>query len=232
MLVSGIKPHCRHLRTLSLSHLANLTPEGFSTLFDLWPLNSGLTHLSVHRCTSLSSSSLRSLLAHSAHSLETLDLHSVDEIEQEDLFQLARDAKHIVELDVSFVRATDNFVVKAFMDGMSDLTTLFVHGNNRITDDCPQKVRTRTRALAGADADFATAEGPLDPRTRGLQARRALRLWHVFLAWFRCKHLLDIIFVLRPSVRKLDEGVVGALLRGSLDHAAAASSTDAAQGGR
>lgn len=141
VLVSGIKPHCKHLRSLSLAYLAHLTPEGFSTLFDLWPLNSGLARLSLHRCTSLSSSSLRSLLAHSAHSLQQLDLHSVDEIEQEDLFQLARDARAVTELDVSFVRAVDNFVIKALMDGMPALSTLFVHGNNRVTDDCPQKVR-------------------------------------------------------------------------------------------
>ncbi|KAL8278410.1 hypothetical protein RQP46_009100 [Phenoliferia psychrophenolica] len=141
VLVSGIKPHCKHLRSLSLAHLAHITPEGFSTLFDLWPLNSGLTHLSVHRCTSLSSSSLRSLLAHSAHSLQRLDLHSVDEIEQVDLFQLAKEATGIVELDVSFVRAVDNFVVKAMQDGMPVLATLFCHGNNRVTQDCPQKVR-------------------------------------------------------------------------------------------
>ncbi|KAK4698450.1 DNA repair protein RAD7, partial [Phenoliferia sp. Uapishka_3] len=147
VLVLGIKPHCRHLRSLSLSHLADLTPEGFSTLFDLWPLNSGLSHLSIHRCTSLTSSSLRSLLAHSAHSLESLNLHSVDEIEQDDLFQLAKDTKGLVTLDVSFVRAVDNFVVKAFQDGLPHLTTLFCHGNNRVTDDCPQKRGLSIRGL-------------------------------------------------------------------------------------
>lgn len=136
----GIKPHCAHLRSLSLSHLSLITPEGFSTLFDLWPLNSGLHHLSVRRCTALSSSSLRSVLAHSAHSLQLLNLHSVDEIEQDDLFQLAKDATGVRTLDVSFVRAVDNFVVKAMLDGMDALETLFCHGNNRITDDCPQRV--------------------------------------------------------------------------------------------
>ncbi|KAM0755008.1 RNI-like protein [Meredithblackwellia eburnea MCA 4105] len=147
VLVQGIKPHCGRLRLLSLSHLENISPEAFSTLFDLWPLNSGLQTLNLRRCLSLTGSSLRSLLAHSGHSLLNLNVNSVDEIEQNDLFQLAKEGVMLETLDVSFVRAVDNFVVKAMLDGMPMLKVLFCHGNNRVTDDCPQKRGVSIRGL-------------------------------------------------------------------------------------
>lgn len=81
------------------------------------------------------------MLEHSGHSLRFVDLHSVDEIEDRVFYAIAEKCDQVEHLDVSFVRSIDNFVVKAFLDKMTALKILFVHGDNRVTDDCPQKVR-------------------------------------------------------------------------------------------
>lgn len=102
----------------------------------------GLTLLNLHRLTSLQPSALSALLAHSAHSLEYLNLHSCDDLDADALVDmLAARARKVQILDVSFVRAVDNFVVRELLDRCEALRVLFLHGNNRVTSDVPRKVR-------------------------------------------------------------------------------------------
>lgn len=108
----------------------------------------GLTLLNLHRITTLHPSALNSLLAHSGPSLAHLNLHSCDELDGEALARLAREAKNLEVLDLSFVRAVDNFVVQDVLERMDKLRVLFLHGNNRVTSDVPRKVRS-TLSLAG-----------------------------------------------------------------------------------
>lgn len=101
----------------------------------------GLTLLNLHRLTSVNPSTLSSTMAHSSHSLEYLNLHSCDELDSNALIDtLAQKADKVRVLDVSFVRAVDNFVVQKLLDGCDKLRVLFLHGNNRVTSDVPRKV--------------------------------------------------------------------------------------------
>lgn len=120
--------------------LDQIQSTGLQSLFTDW-VNPGLTHLILHRVLELENDAILAVAAHSGPTLEVLDLHSVDEVDEQALMQLATSCPRLKELDLSFVRATDNFVVKACLDNMPELKKLFVHGNNRVTMDCPQKVR-------------------------------------------------------------------------------------------
>lgn len=140
VLIEGIKIHCPHLRSLSLRQLSEIQSTGFQSLFTDW-INTGLTHLDIHRCLKLEDEALEALVTHSGHSLRKLDMHSVDEVTDVMLAKMAEGCGAMEELDVSFVRAVDDFVVKAFLDKMEVLKVLFVWGNNRVSDACPQRVR-------------------------------------------------------------------------------------------
>lgn len=146
VLTEGIKIHCPRLRSLSLHSLAKLESTGVQDLFTSW-VNVGLTHLSLHRCTKIENEAISALVNHSGHSLRSLNLHSVDELEDHVLKDLARSAPLMEELDVSFIRAVDDFVVKDILEGMHVLKKLFVHGNNRVSQNCPGRRGVAIRGL-------------------------------------------------------------------------------------
>ncbi|GAA5846980.1 hypothetical protein JCM9279_006978 [Rhodotorula babjevae] len=113
----------------------------------------GLHTLNLHRLGSLSPLALRALLAHSGRTLRHLSLHSCDELDAPLLTDaLARGgaAPDLEVLDLSFVRATDNFVVQALLEGCERLRILFLHGNNRVTADVPRKAGVQLRGLENA----------------------------------------------------------------------------------
>ena len=146
VLVEAVKVHCPRLRRLSLDGLHLLQSTGVEDLFTGW-VNTGLTHLNLKRCLQVEDDALDKVVEHSGHSLRVLDLHSVDELGDDALKRLANGAPRLEWLDLSFVRAADDSVVKELLDKADGLRLLFVHGANRVTDRCPHKVSSR--AVAG-----------------------------------------------------------------------------------
>ncbi|GAA5945125.1 hypothetical protein JCM3775_000916, partial [Rhodotorula graminis] len=111
----------------------------------------GLHTLNLHRLGSLSPLALRALLAHSGRTLRNLSLHSCDELDAPILSDdLARLAPDLEVVDLSFVRATDNFVVQALLGRCKKLRIVFLHGNNRVTADVPRKAGVQLRGLENA----------------------------------------------------------------------------------
>ncbi|GAA5985880.1 hypothetical protein JCM10908_006317 [Rhodotorula pacifica] len=115
----------------------------------------GLTLLNLHRHTSLTPSALSALIAHSGHSLIYLNLHSCDDLDAEaltsNLASKEKKTPKLQVLDLSFVRAVDNFVVQAVLErGSEELRVLFLHGNNRVTSDVPRKRGVHLRGLENA----------------------------------------------------------------------------------
>ncbi|GAA5859495.1 hypothetical protein JCM1840_004641 [Sporobolomyces johnsonii] len=117
--------------------------------FTRWP-SPGLHHLNAHRLAHLTPSALSALVAHSGPSLRTLNLHSCDDLTPEALARLANECPALEVLDLSFVRAVDNFLVQAILEGCPLLRVLFVHGNNRVTADVPRKRGVQIRGLENA----------------------------------------------------------------------------------
>ncbi|GAA5913433.1 hypothetical protein JCM6882_001960 [Rhodosporidiobolus microsporus] len=112
----------------------------------------GLTHLNAHRLhDALTPETFALLLAHSGKALQHLNLHSCDLLLPESVGALADKAPELEVLDVSFVRAMDNFVVKQLLEGVcGKLRVVFVHGNNRVTSDVPRKAGVQIRGLENA----------------------------------------------------------------------------------
>ncbi|GAA6000740.1 UV-damaged DNA-binding protein RAD7 [Rhodotorula paludigena] len=110
----------------------------------------GLHTLNLHRVSTLAPSALRALLAHSGKTLQHLNLHSCDDLDSDALFHLADHAPELEVLDVSFVRAVDDFFVKHVLDRCKKLKVLFLHGNNRVTSEVPKKAGVQLRGLENA----------------------------------------------------------------------------------
>lgn len=139
VLVEAVKIHCPHLRSLSLHSLSLIQSTGLQALFTDW-VNTGLTHLNLHRCSLVENEAVEALVAHSGHSLVELDLNSVDELEETALHVVAKGCKSMQVIDLSFVRSCDDFTLGMMMKEMKDLKTVFVHGNNRVSDGYPSRV--------------------------------------------------------------------------------------------
>ncbi|KAM0790783.1 hypothetical protein ACM66B_004631 [Microbotryomycetes sp. NB124-2] len=146
VLVEGVKVHCPKLSLLSLYGLVEIQSTGMQALFQDW-VNPGLETLNIHRCDHTDNDALGAIVSHSGQSLKLLNLHSCDNLEVDALMNMASNCPMMQELDLSFVRMTDNFVVKACLDNMSELKKLFVHGDNRVTQDCPQRRPVSIRGL-------------------------------------------------------------------------------------
>lgn len=140
VLVEGVKVHCPRLRRLGLEKIHLLQSKGVEDLFTDW-VNTGLTHLNLNRCLQVEDDALDKIIDHSGQSLRVLELHSVDELGDDALKRLANGAPKLEYLDVSFVRAVDDFVVKELLDKAESLKLAFVHGCNRVTDSFARKVR-------------------------------------------------------------------------------------------
>ncbi|BGP50239.1 UV-damaged DNA-binding protein rad7 [Rhodotorula kratochvilovae] len=110
----------------------------------------GLTTFNAHRLGSLSPLAFSALLSHSGRTLRHLNLHSCDELDAALLLSLPALAPNLEVLDLSFVRAVDNFVVQALEDGCAKLRVLFLHGNNRVTAEVPRKAGVQLRGLENA----------------------------------------------------------------------------------
>ena len=69
-----------------------------------------------------------------------LDLNSVDGLREKSLKALAENAPNLTDLDVSFVREIDDFLLKHFLDKLPSLKRISIYGNNRISDLCPSRL--------------------------------------------------------------------------------------------
>ena len=98
-----------------------------------------MVRINLHRCIQLDDQALEAIIAHSKGTLLKLDLNSVDGLTEKSLKLLAESALNLVELDISFVREIDDFILKHFLDHLSALKRIYIYGNNRISDMCPSK---------------------------------------------------------------------------------------------
>lgn len=157
VLTKAIMEHCPKLKSLDLAHCHLISSEGVQTLFNEWASRyprGGLEHLNLSRCLELDDKALEAILAYSAKTLKTLNLHSLDllsssglemiagELRQEDEDEQGSSAKkkkptekkpaiackELKQLDCSFVRSMDDYVLKKLSATCNALQELNVWG--------------------------------------------------------------------------------------------------------
>lgn len=144
VLSEGVRVHTGNLEGLTLRGLGEgLTDEGVAAFFDTWSTNPPLQTLDLSRNSALSTRSLQALLNHSSPGLRGLNINGWSSTSEEALKQLGKKAKALEKVDVGWCRNVDNWVVKDVADGCEGLKEMKVWGCNRLTVDCPKKVRIR-----------------------------------------------------------------------------------------
>ncbi|KAH9450840.1 hypothetical protein H4Q26_017284 [Puccinia striiformis f. sp. tritici PST-130] len=141
IVLESIHQFCNQITHLDLNRLEELTTKGVQDLFIKFKLKNapGLASLNLCRCIKLGNEALYSILDHSAPTLKFLDLNSVDELRTEALERLSKETINLESLDLSFVRDVDDFIIKSFLDNLTNLKSLSVYGNNRVSDLCPTR---------------------------------------------------------------------------------------------
>ncbi|KAI7884690.1 RNI-like protein [Lichtheimia hyalospora FSU 10163] len=179
VLIKAIMEHCPKLKVLDLAHCHLISSEGVQTLFTEWASRypkGGLEHLNLSRCLELDDKALESILAYAAGTLKTLNLHSLDLLSSSGLEMIAGDfkqddqdkknksanrkkstdkkpaiaCKQLKQLDCSFVRSMDDYVLKKLSVACSALQELNVWGCYQLTDQIllPPTLRVCGREMA------------------------------------------------------------------------------------
>ncbi|KAN0066305.1 UV-damaged DNA-binding protein rad7 [Thecaphora frezii] len=142
VVLEGIAPHCKHLRTLRLVGLEKITSQAMVTLFKTMSRHMdeesgemvGLVRLHLDRMLKLDDSVLPALLEHSGADLVELSLNSVDPLSGDGLSLLASSCPNLEKLDLGFCRSVDDAVLEAICQGCPKLKAVFVFGCNRVSD--------------------------------------------------------------------------------------------------
>jgi DNA repair protein RAD7 len=112
VLELGIKPCATSLRSLSLNNLPELTDAGVFKFFSTWTDNPPLFTLDMSRNPELSTEALDALLTHSGECLQDLDINGWKDVEGEMLGTIGKKARELRTLNLSWCRATDDFIVR------------------------------------------------------------------------------------------------------------------------
>lgn len=140
-LVDGIGPHSPALSTLVMRNAPELTDEGVAEFFNTWSDHAPLTHLDLSRNHMLSCNALSALIAQSGKGLQSLNINGWKTVSEASLLEITKRAKDLRTLDVGWCREVDNFMVRDLLQACEDLKEVKVWGCNRLTENCPRKVR-------------------------------------------------------------------------------------------
>jgi DNA repair protein RAD7 len=138
-LQNGICVHAPRLVSLRLDNLSTLTDEGVAEFFRAWT-PAALSTLSLARAYDVGANALLALIECLRTTLSALNISAWRETTADALANIAS-ARELRALDVGWNRAVDDFVVKAILDGCPKLEEIKCWGCNRVTSDCPRKVR-------------------------------------------------------------------------------------------
>lgn len=142
VLLRGIRPHTGKLTSLSLSKVELLTDLCVEEFFKSYNSNPALERINLSYNPNLSSNALTALLSHSGSALTELDINGWKATSNEVLLTLPEHASGLVKVDVGFCREVDDYVMKALLEGCEKITEIQCFGCNRVTINCPRKVRT------------------------------------------------------------------------------------------
>ena len=148
-LIQGLQTHTKHLESLTLSYIPELTDAGVADFFGGWKGNPPLVFLDMSRNEVLGSAALKAILKHSASRLEHLNINGWKDVSEGELKLIGR-AKELKKLDVGWCRAVDDFVLNGWLEGETGkgvlkggcrrLEEVKVWGCNKLTVACPRRV--------------------------------------------------------------------------------------------
>jgi DNA repair protein RAD7 len=149
-VLRAIHDNCQNLTKLRITDNEVLTDEAFAYLFTNW-YNPPLTYVDLHKCRHIDAADPRenpesigfcslgfeALMAHSGSTLKHLDLHSCRHISLESFeaaFAPGKTYPELTNMNLSFCRNVNDFVVGSIFRACPNIKTLQVFGNFGVRD--------------------------------------------------------------------------------------------------
>lgn len=145
-LKEALLPTCRKLTNLTLQNLPLPTDEGMAHVFEQWAsenANPKLEHLSLLRMVQLGFAALSAIVAHpAAPHLQSLNINGWRNTDAESLEEIGRKGlSELRRLDLGWNREITDMIVGEILEGCGRLEELKVWGCNKLTVNCPTRVR-------------------------------------------------------------------------------------------
>lgn len=145
-LQEALLPTCRKLTSLSLQNLPLPTDEGMANVFEEWArdnANPKLEHLTFLRTVQLGYATLSAIVAHpAAPHLESLNVNGWRNTDAESLEEIGKKGlRELRRLDLGWNREVTDMIVGEILEGCGKLEELKVWGCNKLTVNCPTRVR-------------------------------------------------------------------------------------------
>ncbi|KAG8744082.1 hypothetical protein FRC10_010869 [Ceratobasidium sp. 414] len=152
VLLEGVMPHIAHLRTLKMSNAPLLTDEGVARFFSEYNPQAELECVKMRQNAVLASGSLRALLERPASVvMRDLVINGWKDTDEESCRLIATSCPELRKVDVGFVRAVDDYVVKEILEGCKKVEEISCFGCNKVTEACPKKSRAKADGKLGYD---------------------------------------------------------------------------------
>ena len=140
LLSEGLTPTVRVLTTLKLEELPEISDVALGAFFND-TTNIPMRCISLERNHVLADETLLGLLRHSGASLVELSINCMKNVSNDALLEIGEQAKHLRKLDIGFCRQVDDYVIKSVLEKCEDIKDISVFGCNKLTENCPRKVR-------------------------------------------------------------------------------------------
>ncbi|KAG9099291.1 hypothetical protein FS749_001608 [Ceratobasidium sp. UAMH 11750] len=140
VLLEGVMPHIAHLRTLKMSNAPLLTDEGVARFFSEYNPQAEFECVKMRQNAALASDSLRALLERPTSAvIRDLIINGWKDADEESCRLIATLCPELRKVDVGFVRAVDDYVIKEILEGCKKVEEISCFGCNKVTEACPKK---------------------------------------------------------------------------------------------
>ncbi|TPX55790.1 hypothetical protein PhCBS80983_g05023 [Powellomyces hirtus] len=134
VLTEAIAPTCLNLNDLSLEECEGITSDGMLEFIRAFTPTSGLTSLSLSRNVHMKDDLLVAIVNAHGPTLLRLNINGLDELTEYSLRAIAAGCPMLRELDVSWIRNVDDFMLEELISKSRPLAKVKVYGCNKLSD--------------------------------------------------------------------------------------------------
>ncbi|KAJ3166568.1 hypothetical protein HDU87_002073 [Geranomyces variabilis] len=134
-----IATSCPHLSEISIVECESITSEGLLDFIRALQPTVILNIISLARIVHLNDDVIIALVNRFGRELIKLNLNGLDELSERSLRALATGCPHVRDLDVSWIRNVDDFMLVELLANAPELASIRVYGCNKLTENLINK---------------------------------------------------------------------------------------------
>ncbi|KAI8589578.1 hypothetical protein BDZ88DRAFT_417319 [Geranomyces variabilis] len=134
-----IATSCQHLTEISFVECESITSEGLLEFIRALQPTVNLNTVTLARIVHLNDDAIIALVNRFGRALMKLNLNGLDELSERSLRAIATGCPHVRDLDVSWIRNVDDFVLVELLANAPELALIRVYGCNKLTENLINK---------------------------------------------------------------------------------------------